>query len=139
MNQLQYFSGLSLWQRFKLAWGIITTANLKPAIRFSNGVEFDLENNRVILHNPTEIHAKKTLKISSEEHIFIDSGRDFDPSTGVKHSIWLNNPEGVNHIPDIEVHVYDDAGNAYDVPATYDNEGNLIIPEGLYFQPPQKP
>jgi len=63
-----------------------------PVIRFANGVEFDLESNRVILTEPTHIHARETLKITTDKHLILNSGQTQVPGKpeGYPYGIWEN-------------------------------------------------
>jgi len=63
-----------------------------PVIRFSNGVEFDLESNRVVLNEPTHIHAKETLRITTDKHLILNSGQIQVPGKpeGYPYGIWEN-------------------------------------------------
>lgn len=138
MNSLQRIHSLGFWSRIKMAWRVLRSPEPAPVIKFQNGVEFDLKNNRVILNNPVQIYSKETILIKSDKHVAIESGKAIDPRTGGKYSIWLNNPLGEDLVPDLLVHVYDQYGNAYDLPAEYDTRGNLIAPEGYSLQPPER-
>lgn len=89
---------LTWWSRIKLSISVMT-GNWTPSIRFNNGVEFDLLSNRIILNNPTTIHATENFYLTSDKHLIMQSGQSQVPGApeGYVYSIAQNtelNEEG---------------------------------------------
>lgn len=121
---------LSLIQRLKLLWFVLKTKSYKPIIKFSNGVEIDLTNNKIILNNPTEILCKENFTITSEKHLLLNSGQDLEERPGYHYSIWLNSPLNTKGQPFRLIEMTNQDGNVVYKEAIYDSNNQLIIPTG---------
>ncbi len=91
---------LSLIEKLKLCLMILISKNFKPTIKFSNGVELDIKNNKIILTKPLHIHCMEDIKLTSDKNVIIESGKKNDPNRpGYNYSIWLNCPKDSNGNP----------------------------------------
>ncbi len=70
-------------------------------IQLSNGVMLDLASNQVIVEGDFSLHSTGNIRLSSDEHVIVESGRGFD-DRGEVQGIWLNP-------------VYDDSGQPIEV------------------------
>jgi hypothetical protein len=81
--------------RFKVAaLAFVQAPTLKPIIKLENGAYIDLSNKKIVLPEDFHIHARGNLKLTSDKHVVIRSGRNSDPEReGYVHSIWVNADE----------------------------------------------
>ena len=81
-----------IWQRFYLAYSAFTS-DLSPYIRLKNGSIVDLNNQRLIILGDFTLHTTGNLKLTSDKHIILKSGRLPEERAGYTYSIWFNSEE----------------------------------------------
>lgn len=84
-------TGLSLWQRLRMAWMIVMRRHWRPKIRFDNGVELDFDRHAIVMNHPTQLHCKENFSITTNKNLILESGRTPDPERpGYVYAIWEN-------------------------------------------------
>jgi hypothetical protein len=91
-----------LWQRCYLAYMAFMSSNLSPCIKTKNGVIIDIENQRVIIPGDFNLHTTGNLRLTSDRHIIIKSGRTPEERDGYVYGVWLNSEEDSNGNPLLE-------------------------------------
>lgn len=89
MNQL-VIAKPSFWQRLKLAAQVFRAPVLKPVVELQNGMKLDLQTGQLIIPGEFNIHATGTLRLTSDEHVIIQSSRQPEDRPGYRYSVWLN-------------------------------------------------
>lgn len=82
----------------QLAWRVrlsilafVQAPSLEPIIRLKDGSYIDLSTKKIVLTEDTHIHCNGNLKLTSDKHVVIRSGRTPDPlREGYIHSVWTN-------------------------------------------------
>lgn len=108
------FTGFRPWQlmswttRFKLIVAMLRE-DWKPVVRFRNGVELDFSTNSVILNQPTAIHARDNLTITSDKHLMMNSGRRQveGREPGYVYGFWANTDLDRNGDPILDIPMVD--------------------------------
>ena len=80
--------------RCKLAMlAFVQAPSLEPIVKLKDGSYIDLSKKKIVLTGDIHIHCEGNLKLSSDKHILIESGRTKEERNGYLHSIWFNAKE----------------------------------------------
>jgi hypothetical protein len=94
---VQYQQNISyiskIWQRCYLAYLAFTSPDLTPCIKMKNGVIIDIENQRVIIPGDFNLHTTGNLRLTSDKHVIIKSGRTPEERDGYVYGVWINSEE----------------------------------------------
>lgn len=135
---MSYFSGyedsinIKFIDKIKLAFKLFSNNNWKPKIRFSNGVEIDLDKKEVVLNEPTKLHCKENFELSTEKHLLLSTSQENEEErTGYKYSVWFNPVLDDKRRP-IRYSLYFDENTDEPViiETHFDKNGNIIAPKG---------
>jgi hypothetical protein len=96
-NQVEYYYGISwlnrFWQRCYLMYLAFKSKDLTPCIKMKNGIIVDLDNQRLIIPGDFNLHTTGNLRLTSDKHIIIKSGRVPEERPGYVYGIWFNSDE----------------------------------------------
>jgi hypothetical protein len=66
------------------------TRKTHAVLKLDNGLLVDVTNRRIIIPSDFHLHTQGTLRISSDQHVLINSGEGYDLYSGRRWGIWLN-------------------------------------------------
>ena len=116
-----------------------TTINLTVSnnlLHVSDLLTVDVENGVIEIHKPITIRSCENIKIYSDKHVMINtSGTPEDSRPGYDYAIWMNSMIDSNGDPLKSEFFIDNNENLILMEAKYDEEGNLIIPDGYRLPP----
>ncbi len=78
----------------KLNWAVKAFNSACPTqVAIGQGIVLDLVSNRIVIQGDFELYTKGHLRLRSDKHVIINSGRDEEQRPGYIHAIWLNSDE----------------------------------------------
>ena len=90
----------SLLNRFKLAYKAFVFNTNDLSIRLEDDILLDIKNKTIIINGDFKIHSTGNFSLSSDKHIFIQSGNDkIDHEINNPYSIWFNTEKDHNGLP----------------------------------------
>lgn len=105
-------------------------------IKIADLCSINLTTGLIEIYKPIRIVSNENISIKSDKHIMLSTSKSGEiERPGYTYSIWLNSEVDENENPIKTEFFIDQWGNSVLMEAKYDNEGNLIVPEG-YFLPP---
>ncbi len=79
---------MNFFQRLK--WAASAFARHDPIIILDNGMKLDLENRKLIIPSDFHLHTEGDLRLSSDKHVILHSGRTPESREGYVHGVWVN-------------------------------------------------
>lgn len=80
------------------------------------------------------LHTSGTLKLESDQHVILSSGRGKEERAGYRHSVWLNPDLDTEGRPVQKLQLINEKGQEWDWVIEFDDRGSVKIPEGWKFK-----
>ncbi len=80
----------SLFQRLIWSANAFTMPMNNPIIKLENGILIDLANKHIVIPGEFSLHSQGNFRLSSDQHIIINSGQGYEGREDYRYSIWLN-------------------------------------------------
>lgn len=101
-------------------------------LSFLLGQEITIQKRGKVIHlsGDVTLHASGTLKLESDKHIILSSGKGKEERPGYRHSVWLNPDLDARGRPIQKLQLVNERGQEWDWEIEFDHRGALKLPEG---------